>query len=394
MIDFGFVLRYDEAKDSKYFEETRFIFYLMNNRLRKLDDDFYKPLRAVENRLVCLNQEGTMIQKPDQLSIQDIADALGVSKSTVSRVISGKGRIGSETRDRILKFIEENHYRPSAVAKGFSESKTYNIGVVLPMDKHLLEIPFFQACLLGVSMQITEKDYDVVVITVDENDISNLKRIVENKKVDGIILTRLMVEDKQIDYLKSVGIPFLVIGAPRQEGLTYIDSDNKGACAKMTSKLIECGYAKPGLLLGSKTYMVNNQRYEGFKEGFLSMKVPFDEASVHFDLNEKEEIDGAIDLLIEEGHDLIVCGDDYICTRVISYLEYKKQMGSEIIQVASFYNSQTLESLHAHVSVVDFDILAVGQAAGKAILELISKGFTESKLISNYKIILEAQNEK
>lgn len=335
-----------------------------------------------------------MITKPDQLSIQDIADALGVSKSTVSRVISGKGRIGSETRDRILKFIEENHYRPSSIAKSFSESKTYNIGVVLPMDKHLLEIPFFQACLLGISMQITEMDYDVIVITVDEHDISNLKRIVENKKVDGIILTRLMVEDKQIAYLESVGIPFLVIGAPKQEGLTYIDSDNRGACAQMTSKLIESGYSKPGLLLGSKTYMVNNQRYEGFKEGILSMNVPFDETSVHFDLNEKEEIDGAIDLLMTGGHDLIVCGDDYICTRVISYLEHKKQSGSQTIQVASFYNSQTLESLHAHISIVDFDILAVGQVAGKAILELISNGSTESKLINNYKIILEAQNEK
>lgn len=332
--------------------------------------------------------------KNDSVSIQDIADALGVSKSTVSRVISGKGRIGDQTRDRVLKYIDDINYRPNSIAKGFSESKTYNIGVVLPMDKHLVEIPYFQACLLGISQALTEMDYDVLVVTTLEDDIPNLKRIVENRKVDGIIVTRLLVNDLQVNYLESVGIPYLVIGAPDREGLTYIDSNNRQACMEMTSSLLKTGYQKAALLLGSSTHVVNQHRAEGFKEAYLAAEIPFDDTRTYFDLNETEDIDLAVDQLMSEGMELIICGDDYICTRVLSYRESQRRLKRKDIQVASFYNSQVLESLHANIPVVDFDIISVGKSAGEAILKLVRQEQVQSKLISNYKILLEAQHEK
>ena len=64
------------------------------------------------------------------ITIADVAEALGVSKTTVSRAISGKGRIGRETRERVLAYIEEHDYKPNVIAKGLAQSKTYNICVV------------------------------------------------------------------------------------------------------------------------------------------------------------------------------------------------------------------------------------------------------------------------
>ena len=72
-----------------------------------------------------------MTQKQN-LTIDDIARDLGVSKTTISRAISGKGRIGAETRTRVLEYIEKCNYRPSAAAKGLAESRTYNVALVLP----------------------------------------------------------------------------------------------------------------------------------------------------------------------------------------------------------------------------------------------------------------------
>ena len=57
-------------------------------------------------------------------TIDDIAHELGVSKTTVSRAISGKGRIGQMTRERVLKFIEEHDYRPNVLARGLAQKKT------------------------------------------------------------------------------------------------------------------------------------------------------------------------------------------------------------------------------------------------------------------------------
>ena len=59
-----------------------------------------------------------------KMTISDVAEALNISKTTVSRAISGKmGRIGAETRRRVLEYIEEHNYKPSVIAKGLAQSK-------------------------------------------------------------------------------------------------------------------------------------------------------------------------------------------------------------------------------------------------------------------------------
>lgn len=82
------------------------------------------------------------------LTIADVAEALGVSKTTVSRAISGKGRIGIATRDRVLKYIEEHDYKPNVIAKGLAQSKTYNLCVVMPADYAVVDLSFFRNVFL------------------------------------------------------------------------------------------------------------------------------------------------------------------------------------------------------------------------------------------------------
>ena len=80
---------------------------------------------------------------PDKMTIDDIAEALGVSKTTVSRAISGKGRISAATTARIRDYIEQHNYKPNVVARGLAQQRTYNIGVVCPMDYEIFDLPFF-----------------------------------------------------------------------------------------------------------------------------------------------------------------------------------------------------------------------------------------------------------
>ena len=141
-------------------------------------------------------------REQNKITIGDVAEALGVSKTTVSRAISGKGRIGEATRRRVLEYIKENHYRPNIVAKGLAKSKTYNIGWVMPGDSNVTELPFFQRCMIGISEVAAAYDYDILLSMVFAHDISKLKSIVKNRKVDGIILGRTLIEDESISLLE------------------------------------------------------------------------------------------------------------------------------------------------------------------------------------------------
>ena len=62
-----------------------------------------------------------------KVTIDDIARELNVSKTTVSRAISGKGRISTATRERVMQYIQAANYKPNVIAKGLAKSKTYNI---------------------------------------------------------------------------------------------------------------------------------------------------------------------------------------------------------------------------------------------------------------------------
>ena len=79
-----------------------------------------------------------------KITISDVAEALQVSKTTVSRAISGKGRIGEATRQKVLEYIEANDYKPNVIAKGLAQQKTYNIALAIPGDCNLVDMPFFQ----------------------------------------------------------------------------------------------------------------------------------------------------------------------------------------------------------------------------------------------------------
>lgn len=160
-----------------------------------------------------------MEKENKNITIADVADALGVSKTTVSRAISGKGRIGKETRERVLAYIEKYDYKPNVIAKGLAQSKTYNICVVMPGEYDVVDLTFFQECLFGIQEIAGIMEYDILLSICKNNDISSLERIISNHKVDGVILMRTFVEDAQIEYLSTKEIPFVTIGSSNYPGL-------------------------------------------------------------------------------------------------------------------------------------------------------------------------------
>ena len=121
-------------------------------------------------------------------TIEDIARELGVSKTTVSRAISGKGRISQATRDRVRAFIKEHDYRPNVVAKGLAQRKTYNIALLMPKDYVATEFLFFKDCMNGICEMASSYEYDIIISMIDGADVSQIQRLEANRKVDGIIV--------------------------------------------------------------------------------------------------------------------------------------------------------------------------------------------------------------
>ncbi len=297
------------------------------------------------------------------MTIDDIARELNISKTTVSRAISGKGRIGTKTREKVLKYINENNYRPNALAKGLAQSRTFNIGFVMPEDYNLKELSFFQNCMWGISSKASELDYDVIISMVTENNISRLERLVDNQKVDGIILGRTLENDPAVEYLKNAGIPFVAIGAAEDKSVPQIDNDHLAGSSELTSLLLKEGIRKLALIGGSMRHIVNQNRLKGYEDAFKKNKIAIDDSVIYTDTCSKIRIEEAVrDLLLKKA-ECILCMDDAICIHVLNTLENEAVRVPRDIKVASFYNSRMLENHQPAITSLQFDAMELG--AGK-----------------------------
>ncbi|MEA4915025.1 MAG: LacI family DNA-binding transcriptional regulator [Christensenella sp.] len=302
------------------------------------------------------------------LILNDMAAELGLSKSTVSRALSGNGRISDETRRRVVEYAESHGFTPNSIASSLARSQTNNIGVVIPTEAFYSEIPFFHECLMGVCEASIQRDYDVLIAPVGEGNISVLKRIVSRRKVDGILLTRSLVVDYPADYLKAARIPFVTVGSSSDANMIQVDTDTTAACKALTLQVLERNSAKLALILGPLDYIVNQNRLDGFHQALAEAGRAQSSTVVLTGVSGGKNIREACRSVAQSGADCIICGDDFICAKAVEQL---REDGRSDIPVSSYYNSDILRNLPLVDLVMSVDVHAYGIASGNLLIDLI-----------------------
>lgn len=328
-------------------------------------------------------------EKDKNITIADVAEALGVSKTTVSRAISGKGRIGKETRERVLAYIEEHNYKPNVIAKGLAQSKTYNLCVVMPGEYDVVDLTFFQECLFGIQEIAGNMEYDLLLSICQTNDISSLERIVANRKVDGAILMRTFVEDPQIEFLQKKGLPFVTIGSSNYEGVVQVDHNHKSACKELTSIILMKNLKKIALIGGDETHVVTQSRLRGFREAYDKMGLEVDESLLYLNLDNHILIDKVVKEALERKVDCILCMDDAVCSRVLKMLREQHIKVPQEVKLASFYNSTILENSVPSITSLSFNAKELGMVACRTLLDLVEGTEVKERTLLPYEVVLK-----
>ena len=329
-----------------------------------------------------------------KLTIADIAAYLGVSKTTVSRAISGKGRVSEETKRRVQAYIDRIDYKPNVIAKGLAQSKTFNIAVLLPRDCELEELPFFQNCMCGICDAAARRDYDVLTVYAAEQELDGLERIISNHKVDGVVLSRTLVEDAAAEYLKKRRVPVVAVGSSEDDALRQIDHDHRSACRELTAHQLSLGIRKIGLIGGSKSHMVTRRRYEGFADAFKTEGLPVNMNLVCFGAEKKQDIAMAVEMMLKEGAECIACMDDMICRHVLRILQEKEGIPEKKVKVVSFYGGITGAPLGKQVETVEFDAKKLGFVTGNTLLDVIEGKQTAEKQLLPYQLHVPRLTDK
>ncbi|MFT3985584.1 MAG: LacI family DNA-binding transcriptional regulator, partial [Lachnospiraceae bacterium] len=326
--------------------------------------------------MTVLNHQGKgvriiLAEEKKNLTINDIARELGVSKTTISRAMSGKGRIGEETRKKVNAYILAHGYQPSVIAKGLAQSRTFNICVLLPEDNYLQDMPFFQKALLGISEYLSGADYDAIITTGAEHNIENLKRIVTNKKVDGVILTRTVRNDPAVAFLMEKELPFAVIGLYEESKVIQVDARHEEAVCELTRYLLGKGLKRIALLGGSPDHVVNQKRFLGVRQAYRIMKTDEKYLTLYENLNSESDITRAVQDVLYGGCDCILCGDDRITISVLNKLRRANVAVPEEMRIATLFESIILDHYVPAITGLTYDVMQLGRIAAQQLLSMI-----------------------
>lgn len=313
----------------------------------------------------------------ESYTMNDIATELGVSKSTVSRALAGSSRISQSTREKIVSFANEHGFKPNLVAKALAGQKTLNIAAIMPSEATRVQMMFFHECLLGMVKRAAESYYSVLVCISEKQNTDALESILSNKKVDGVVLTQLRKNDKNVELLKKSKLPFVVIGSSSENGITQVDSKMQESCMKFTlncsSKLSKNGNVL--FVCGSLDVEANNNRLQGFLKAMEEINIAKENYTICTELSDIKSC------VCIGNWDLILCSDDILCMEVLEALKMAEIRVGKDVLLASFHDSVLLETSVPSVSALKIDAFNLGIKSSEIILKKISGEDVENEYI-------------
>ena len=175
------------------------------------------------------------------MNITEVARRAGVSRSTVSYALSGNRPVSAATRARIQRVIDELGYRPNASARALANGRTRGLGLVFPpASSHYTDM---QLEFIGsVAEAAAAAEHDVVLSASGDSDRA-LRRLVQERRVDGVIMMEIRLHDQRIDYLLEAGFPFVTIGRIADpERTRWVDLDHSALAAACVRQLAGLGH--------------------------------------------------------------------------------------------------------------------------------------------------------
>jgi LacI family transcriptional regulator len=212
------------------------------------------------------------------IDIREFAKELGLSPTTVSRVLNGKGkqyRIKEETQQRVIKASQELNYVPSRVARGLKMSKTDTIGLIIPDISN----PFFADIAQSVEKEARSKRYSLILCDSDgKQEIEKeLIGMLLSHKVDGIIIAPTGKDFTHISQAYNKGTPIVIVDR-RIPGTTIptITSDNYQGGLDAVNYLISMGHTKIACLQGIPESQPSIDRVLGYTRALTDHSIAID----------------------------------------------------------------------------------------------------------------------
>ena len=307
--------------------------------------------------------------------MKDIAQDLGVSVVTVSKVLRNHSDIGDKTRERVLNRIKELNYHPNLSARGLVTGRTFLVGLIVPDLLH----PFFAEVAKALSSALRKKDYYLIISSSEEDPELEAREIDQllGRRLDALILASVSPTPEVLRRIEDQESPYVLID--RQfAGISasFVGVDNEAVGRLATEHLIEAKCKRIAHIRGREN-SVGNQRQEGYKRALEAhgrrVNANYIVAQDMVDVESRENGRAAMGRLLNlpSPPDGVFCYNDPLAMGAMDRILEAGLRVPEDIAVIGCGNLHYDSSLRVPLSSIDQQSVEMGKRAAKLVLRLV-----------------------
>jgi DNA-binding LacI/PurR family transcriptional regulator len=198
-----------------------------------------------------------MVRSSKAVTIKEIARHCEVSPSTVSLVLNGSPKIKQQTKDRVMKAVEELDYQPNEMARGLVSRKSKCLSVTVPNLAHVFSDVYFGEIISGIYSEANQAGYKIMLDIAQESYIGEKEylNILRNRRADGMLYIASTVEDRFLLEFENQPYPLLLVNHYFPDStLNFLSVDYKKAAELTATHLLGLGHRDIGLIIGTNTF--------------------------------------------------------------------------------------------------------------------------------------------
>ncbi|WP_426101796.1 substrate-binding domain-containing protein [Massilia sp. TSP1-1-2] len=200
------------------------------------------------------------------MNLKSLARNLGISKTTVSRALNGYPEVNVLTRERVMAAAKEAGYEPNPMARSLAVGRTNVFGIIYPLLPSDLADPMFLDVVGGMSAALEKCKMNLIIAPVSQqNELPSYEQMVRGRRVDGLVVSRTLVNDERIAYLLKKNFPFVAHGRTEvDQPYAWFDFDNQAGITLACRHLLALGHQRIAMISAPLAFNFARQRRDGF----------------------------------------------------------------------------------------------------------------------------------
>ncbi len=309
-----------------------------------------------------------------RITIEDVARVAGVSRQTVSRAMNDKGEISPDTKERVLKAIQELGYQPNRLAQGMVTQRTKTVGLVIPDITNL----FFPEVARGVQDAGRQHDYNILLCNTDDQPEEEIKVLhsLAAQRVDGIIMIASVADDPALTQFADSYSPIVMLNRFFEHPhVNLIIVDNERGAFLAVEHLITLGHRKIGMLANLNFSRSQIRRVRGYEEALAHYGIAADKSLI---VGGTPTLQGGYNALqkLMTVHPQVTAVFTYNDLMGLGAMRAARDLGKRVpedIAVIGFDNIGMASMSTPSLSSIHVDKYAIGQKAMNRILDMLDR---------------------